>query len=150
MRSLAIGGLFRDFGQLHVEALLHHRRGHHEDDEQHEHHVDERHDVDLRQHASTRGRDAPATGAFSGIDRLQLRHAASAEVPLGDVQELEREVVHLRRQELHARCEVVVEIDGGNGREEAGSGRDERVGDAGRDDARGSSIRSARFPETPP
>ena len=51
-------------GQLHVEALLHHRRCHHEDDEQHEHHVDQRHDVDLRQH----GRDAarsPATCAFS-------------------------------------------------------------------------------------
>src|SRR5690606_33478754 len=40
---------------------------------------------------------------------------ASGEVALGDVQELEREVVHLRRVGLHLRRQVVVEIDSRDG-----------------------------------
>ena len=34
-------------GQLHVHAAMEHRRDDHEDDEQHEHDVDQRRDVDL-------------------------------------------------------------------------------------------------------
>ena len=45
--------------------------------------------------------------------------ASLGEVPLGDVQELEREVVHLRRVRLHLRGEVVIEVDGRNRREQA-------------------------------
>ena len=45
--------------QLHVDAALDHRRRHHEDDEQHEHDVDQRDDVDLgerRRHAAAAAR----------------------------------------------------------------------------------------------
>src|SRR5205085_12263735 len=35
--------------KLNRQPLRKHRRGHHEDDEQHEHHVDEWRDVDLRE-----------------------------------------------------------------------------------------------------
>ena len=45
--------------QVDVEALLHHRRGHHEDDQQHQHDVHERDDVDLGE----RGGDPRATAA---------------------------------------------------------------------------------------
>src|SRR4029079_3135999 len=55
------------------------------------------------------------------------------EVPLGDVQELEREVVHFGGELLHAVREVIVEIHRGNCREEARGGRNQRIGDARRD-----------------
>ena len=42
--------------ELNLQPTLHHRCRHHEDDEQHQHHVDERHHVDLGE----RGRRAPA------------------------------------------------------------------------------------------
>ena len=121
--------------QVHLDAALQHRRRHHEDDEQHQHHVDQRDHVDLGQ----AGRDAPAAAAapadFGSADLRHgtLRHGLR-EVPFGDVQELEREVVHLRRVDLHLRREVVVEVDRGNGREQADRRRDERFGNAGRDD----------------
>ena len=35
------------FGQVDLETRREERRGHHENDEQHQHHVDERRDVDL-------------------------------------------------------------------------------------------------------
>ena len=46
-------------GQIHVDAALNHRRGDHEDDQQHEHDVDERDDVDFCE----RRRHAPAAAA---------------------------------------------------------------------------------------
>ena len=52
----------------------------------------------------------------------------SGEIAFRDVQELEREVVHLGGEQLHAAREVVVEVDGRNGGEEAGRRRDQRLG----------------------
>ena len=57
-------------------------------------------DVDDAAAAADRAGDAAAAG-------LNFRHLR--EVPLGDVQELHREVVHLRREQLHAIRQVVVE-----------------------------------------
>src|SRR5581483_8312921 len=43
---------------LDIEAHLQNRRGHHEDDEQHEDHVDQRRDVDLRADAAAASAEA--------------------------------------------------------------------------------------------
>ena len=59
--------------QVHLQALLHHRRGHHEDDEQHEHHVDERHDIDLGQRRR-HPRAAPATRPVGAGCLMNFRH----------------------------------------------------------------------------
>ena len=96
----AISAERRASGQVDLDAALQHRRRHHEDDEQHEHDVHERNDVDLRQ----RGGHATAAGPVAAAGR-GCREEPSArvlgEVALGDVQELEGEVVHLRREALH-------------------------------------------------
>src|SRR3954447_13523945 len=57
------------------------------------------------------------------------------EVPFGDVQELEREIIHLRCEVLHPAGVVIVEIQRRHRGEQAGGGRDQRLGDARRDDA---------------
>src|SRR4051794_25576879 len=54
------------------------------------------------------------------------------EVPLDDVQELQREVVHHRREHLDAARVEVVEEGGGDRRGEAHRGGDERLRDARR------------------
>ena len=60
---------------------------------------------------------------------VRLMHpSALGEVPFRDVQELEREVVHLRRVDLHLRGEVVVEVDGRNRGEQAERRGDQRFG----------------------
>src|SRR5205807_4543135 len=41
------------------------------------------------------------------------------EIPLRDIQEFHREIVHLRREQLHALRERIVEVHGGNGGEQA-------------------------------
>src|SRR5262245_31998712 len=56
--------------------------------------------------------------------RTHLESSLS-EVPLGDVQELEGEVIHFGRVLFHFRREVVVEVDRRNRRKEAGGGGDE-------------------------
>src|SRR3954470_7959635 len=53
------------------------------------------------------------------------------EIPLGQVEEFEHEVVHPRAQPAHVLGEVVVGDEGGNGGGEAGGGVDQRLGDAG-------------------
>src|SRR5688572_5076093 len=118
--------------QVHFDAALEHRCGHHEDDEQHEHHVYERDHVDLGQ--SRRDTTAAAAAVAPGRYRLDFRHrSSSGEVPLGDVQELQRKVVQIRRVSLHLGGEVVVGHHGGNRREQARGRRNQRIGDAGTD-----------------
>ena len=51
-------------GKIDLHALLHQRRRDHEDDQQHEHHVDERRDVDL--------------GEVVGVEPLPLIRLASS------------------------------------------------------------------------
>ena len=59
----------------HVEPLLRERRHDHEDDEQHQHHVDERRDVDVRE-------DARAAAGFAhGASCPPLRHRPAAAGP---------------------------------------------------------------------
>ena len=85
--------------KVDLDAALNHRRRHHEDDEQHEHDVDQRDDVDFAERAgdaapaATRGPSAPDAASV----QLHL-----GEVPFRDVQELHREVVHARREHFHA------------------------------------------------
>src|ERR1051326_6528526 len=64
------------------------------------------------------------------------------EIPLGDVQELHREVVHLRGKVLHAIRQMVVENHSRNRRKETQRRRDERFRDARRDRAE---VRRARL-----
>ena len=94
------------------------RRRDHEDDEQHQHHVDVRHDVDL-------------------VDRFARRGACrSSSLPLQDVRELldERLVAHREAVDV-VRVAVVADHRGNRG-EEADRGGDQRLGDARRDVAR--------------
>src|SRR5947207_2672943 len=44
--------MMRRFRQLDLDAAVEHGRDHHEDDEEHQHHVDQRRNVDLRAHAA--------------------------------------------------------------------------------------------------
>ena len=46
--------------QIDIDAALEQRRGHHEDDEQHQHHVDERDDIDLGERAGDAAASTPA------------------------------------------------------------------------------------------
>src|SRR6516165_7174541 len=64
-----------------------------------------------------------------------LTLGTSGEIPLGDVQELHREVVHLRREQLHALGQHVVVEHRRDRREQAARGGDQRVGDRTRDHA---------------
>ena len=41
------------FGELHVDALGHHRRGDHKDDQQNQHDIDQGGDIDLRHQPAT-------------------------------------------------------------------------------------------------
>src|SRR5262245_59608581 len=59
---------------------------------------------------------------------------ALREVPLADVQELEREVVHRRGELFHPLREEVVEIHCGDRREESCRRRNQRFSDARRND----------------
>ena len=59
-------------GQRHVDPAAHHRRRDHEDEEQHEHDVDERRDVDLAEH-----RRAVAATAGPGRSSPRCRSAAA-------------------------------------------------------------------------
>ena len=72
-------------GQIHGQPLLKQGRGHHEDHEQDQHHVDERHDVDLGQGADDTRRTTPMSGPYartvSLISSLNLRHGRP---PAGD------------------------------------------------------------------
>ena len=120
--------------QVDVDAALDHRRRHHEDDEQHQHHVHHRHDVDFGQRARPRG----GAGARPAGDRRSSpvwTLGTLGEVPFGDVQELHREIVHLRREQLHALRQTGCRKHGRNRRDQTARRRHERVGDAGRDDA---------------
>src|SRR5262249_34503621 len=54
--------------------------------------------------------------------------------PAQDVQKIHREALHLDRPVLHAIDEVVVADDRRDGGAEARGGRDQRLGDSGRDD----------------
>src|SRR5262245_33839949 len=69
-------------GQIDVDAALNHRGRDHDDDEQHEHHVNERHDVDFRQRRGDASSPAAAmmTGAAGIVNLGHLR-----EVPPCDI-----------------------------------------------------------------
>src|SRR5690606_2451526 len=66
----------RRLGQVDGDASRHHGRGDHEHDEQHQHHVDERGDVDLAHHlvalAATAASAAPAP-CYTHAHYLRLR-----------------------------------------------------------------------------
>ena len=87
----------------------------------------------LSQSPATRGLDSSADH-----ENLLQRHYVTpwrclGKVPLGDVEELQGEILHRRQVELHLRCHFVVEIHRRNCRRKTGRGCDERLGDAGRD-----------------
>ena len=60
--------------QVHVEAALHHRRRYHEDNQQHEHHVDQWDDVDLGEGRSNARAAPPPPPVLRLTIRLNLRH----------------------------------------------------------------------------
>src|SRR5207253_7888761 len=68
--------------QVDRHALLEDRRGHHEDDEQHQHHVDERRDVDLRDRLG--GGRALVEGHLRKCRSAMLRNS-DAKVSISDV-----------------------------------------------------------------
>src|SRR5687767_5112590 len=62
------GGLGGSAGKIDVDPAVHHGCRQHEDEEQHQHHVDERHDVDLGQ----RGADTTTVAAARGRAKCHL------------------------------------------------------------------------------
>src|SRR5687768_4058354 len=81
-----------------------------------------------------RPRPDPPESCFCTEGIISRRSTGLREVALGDVQELEREVVHLGGEVLHPVREVVVEIHRRDRREEPRRRRNQRFGDTGGDD----------------
>src|SRR5687768_3176410 len=75
-----------------------------------------------------RGPPPDGIGSTFGIASRLLR-----EVPFGDIQKLEREVIQVGRVSLYLRREVVIGHHRGNGGKQPRRRRNERVRDAGTD-----------------
>src|SRR4051812_14818818 len=78
--------------------------------------------------ATRRPRPRPGVGLAPGCT-----FGISGKVPFRDIEEFHGEIVQLRREQLHAVAQRVVEIHGRDGGEESGCRRDERIGDTRRD-----------------
>ena len=104
-------------GQVDVDALLHQRRGDHEDDQQHEHDVDERRHVDL-------GELAPLAAAVGDV------HAARDAVRRSTSANSAPNVSSRSARRFSRRARVVVADRRGDRGGEPERGRDQRLGDA--------------------
>ena len=71
-----------------------------------------------------------------------------SETALGQVEELEREIVHAGADLANQVAEVVIEDGGGNGREQADRGGDQRFGDARADGLQAGGAHLRRDPGT--
>ena len=112
------GDLFHGarLGDIHFNPGLQHRRRHHKDDEQHQHHVDQRRDVDIGERSLSspigcgKRHLAPPFGPGHLIGRrLRL-------LTLHRVQHLEREVIAARSKLADRSANQVISNDGGDGR----------------------------------
>ena len=91
-----------------------------------------------------------AAPAATGIRRHWWRRpcATLPETALGQVEELEREIVHAGAQFADQVAEVVIEDGRGDGGEQADRGGDQRLGDAGRDGLEAGGAHLRRGPGT--
>src|SRR5690606_30405905 len=138
-RQIDDGGTYRllnrEFGlrQVDLDDVLHQRRGDHEDDQQHQHHVDERRDVDggHRGVVAVAAAYAHAHGSFSGLLRLLAGTDAGAGGEV--VVQVVRELVELRQDDAVGTHEEVVGQQGRDGAEQTNGGHDQgfthRTGD---------------------
>src|SRR5262245_29124527 len=97
-------------------------------------------DVEMRR------RRPPNPGSVAaGACTLGTRQYPQAlrEIPLGNVQELHREIIHVGREQLHAVREVVVGHDRRNGRRQSEGRGNQRFRDRLRDDAQARGTRLA-------
>ena len=128
-------------GDGDFDAGLQHRRGEHEDEQQHEHHIDQRCDVDLGEcglGASCAKRRPWLEGPPSWLLRLWGNGGWHDHGGVLDgVEQLAAEVVHARGELAQPRGELVVADNSRDGDDQAGGGGDERLGDAGSDSAEG-------------
>src|SRR5471030_1523825 len=84
---------------------------------------------------STRGVTLMSEKASASSSSLKaICRPSSGEVVLGQVHELEGEIAHFRAGRTHLAAEVVVRDERWHGRDEAGRGVDEGLGDARRHD----------------
>ena len=131
------------------------RRGDHQDDQQHQHHVDQRRDVDLRDRADAAAAARPACRPRLRLDAARRRLAgrgrhrigsgvavgASVRAHRGDDDVAERGGVLLDVAALL--LEHVVDDDGGERDQDADRGGDQRLGDAAHDVAHRAAIELA-------
>src|SRR5450830_149055 len=127
-------GRFRGFfrvGQIDHTRIVG-RRHHHENDQQHQHHVDIRHDVDFRLEFT-----ATATAHATAIERTHQQCSLLARLALQDVGEFLDEAFEADRQAVDVVRKTVVGNHGWNGSEQADGGSDQCFGNAGRDGGQG-------------